>query len=249
MARHTNHIAAAFCACLLFTGEALAAKITKPVAVIELFTSQGCYSCPPADELVGEFSRDDTVLAISRHVTYWDYLGWKDSFGMKANTERQYAYARMLRERQVYTPQAVINGQAHAVGSRKDKILEVVEKVSAGKNGLVVPVDVTVGSDSVNIQVANMAEAEDATLYIMSMKSSQTVEIPKGENAGKTLTYYNVLHDVQALGMVKASGLNVQFPISELKQNGYDCYALVLQTKDKNGNPAAIIGAAFIEDL
>ncbi len=76
-----------------------AAEITQPSGVVELFTSQGCYSCPPADKLVGEFSKENKILALSWHVNYWDYLGWKDVFASKSNTERQYRYAKSLEER------------------------------------------------------------------------------------------------------------------------------------------------------
>ncbi|MEL7429214.1 MAG: DUF1223 domain-containing protein [Pseudomonadota bacterium] len=226
-----------------------AAKITTPKAVLELFTSQGCSSCPPADRLVEKFAQKGEILAISTHVDYWDYLGWKDSFATSANTQRQYAYARSLRESQVYTPQAVINGRAHVIGSKEEKIKQTVDRLSAASQGLIVPINITVDENRLNINVENHAAASDATLYIFSLSQMETVGIEKGENAGRKIVYHNVLKEIQPVGMLKAGGLSMDFPISELKKNGADCYAIVLQQNDADGNPSAIIGAVFVEDL
>ncbi len=234
---------------MMTAATASAVTIKKPTAVVELFTSQGCYSCPPADKIVGEFAQKNEVLAISRHVDYWDYLGWKDSFGMKANTERQYAYARALKERQVYTPQAVINGRSHAVGSKKDKILAQISAFENTPQGLTVPVEVAVSNDRVSINVAAHQDAKNATVYIFSMRRKEDVKIPRGENGGKTLTYHNVLQNVQTLGMVKPEGLSAEFPLSELKRNDSDCHAIILQSNDAQGNPGAIVGAIYLTDL
>jgi hypothetical protein len=227
-----------------------AVTISKPKAVVELFTSQGCSSCPPADKVVGKFASETDVLAISLHVDYWNYLGWKDSFSSKDNTKRQYGYATTFSEQQVYTPQAVINGQTHVVGSKEASIRNTAADMDNTGKGLSVPIDVKVEGKRLVVSVEQgISITGDATLYILSMSREEAVKIERGENAGKTIKYHNVLKDIQPVGMLKADGLSMDFPISELKQNGYDCHAILLQTNDGRGNPARILGAVFIEDL
>ena len=226
-----------------------AAEITQPSGVVELFTSQGCYSCPPADKLVGEFSKENKILALSWHVNYWDYLGWKDVFASKSNTERQYRYAKSLEERQVYTPQAIINGRTHAVGSNRSDITNALRGFESSNRGMTVPVEASLTDESLEITVANIADATEATLYMVFFNKEHEVKIKRGANGGKTLKYHNVVHDIQTLGMVKSNGLEMEFPIAEMKRHGYDGCALILQKNDAAGNPSAIIGATVISDL
>ena len=226
-----------------------AAQITQPKSVVELFTSQGCHSCPPADKIIGEYSNDSDVLGLSWHVDYWDYLGWKDVFASRANTQRQYGYARTLKERQVYTPQAVINGRTHVVGSRKEDITSAIDSFDNSNRSMIVPITATMTDASIKIAIENTVDAADATLYMVFFNKKHEVKIKRGENGGKTLVYYNVVHDSQALGMVKANGLQMEFPIAEMKRHGYDGCALILQKNDSSGNPSAILGATVITDL
>ncbi len=198
---------------------------------------------------MGEFAKGAELLALSWHVDYWDYLGWKDIFASQANTKRQYDYARALKERQVYTPQAVINGRVHAVGSNKDDIEGNLLKFATSNRGMIVPIDAKTTSESIKINIANSLEAADATLYMVFFNKEQRVEIIRGEDGGKTLSYHNVVHDIQALGMVKANGLEMEFPVAEMKRQGFDGCALILQKTDTAGNPSAIIGATIITDL
>ena len=231
------------------TGSANAIEITTPKAVVELFTSQGCHSCPPADKVIGEFTQTNEILGIGIHVDYWDYLGWKDQFASKSNTQRQYDYAKSLQERQVYTPQAVINGQTHEVGSRKSRIEGLINQLQKSGNGLTVAMNVSISGDTLNIAVPNEADARDATLYLFSMSSKESVEIANGENGGKTLQYHHILRSIQPIGMVKANGLSINFPISELKKDGNDCYALILQKMDPRGNPSRILSAVYMSNI
>ncbi len=226
-----------------------AAEISQPSGVVELFTSQGCYSCPPADKLIGDFSKTGDVLALSWHVNYWDYLGWKDIFASKSNTERQYRYAKSLEQRQVYTPQAIINGRAHVVGSNKSDITNTLSGFEASQRGMIVPVDATMTDESLKIAVASTSVSTDATLYMVFFNKEHEVNIKRGENGGKTLKYYNVVHDIQTLGMVKSDGLEMEYPVAEMKRRGFDGCALILQKNDAAGNPAAIIGATIISEL
>ena len=241
-------------ATFLVTGAALisaveAAEVTKPKGVIELFTSQGCYSCPPADKLIGKFAREGEFLALSWHVDYWDYLGWKDTFASPKNTERQQNYARALQERQVYTPQAVLNGRVHAVGSREGMINSLFEELEQGDKGLSVPIDVVVDQESVNILVEEGAVAEKATLHLVFFNKLETVKIERGENGGKELQYHNVVHMSQPLGLIGKDGFEMGYPKMEMTKSGYDSCALILQTHDADGNPGAIIGATVLSGL
>lgn len=236
-------------AVLVCAGLASAAEVTRPKAVVELFTSQGCHSCPPADKILGKFAKEEEILGLSRHVDYWDYLGWKDKFASPSNTELQYSYARALKERQVYTPQAVINGRRHAVGSDENGIRSSVSGMDVAGQGMVVPINVEIGDDSIKIRIEDTPEARDATLYMVYFDSLKTIEIARGENAGKELSYHNVVQDTQALGMVKAEGLQMEFPIAELKRGGFDSCAFLLQTHTPNGDPSAIVGAAVLKGI
>lgn len=226
-----------------------AVTIEKPKGVVELFTSQGCYSCPPADKLIGKFAKSNEILGLSLHVDYWDYLGWKDTFASADNTQRQYSYARALRERQVYTPQAVINGRVHAVGSHEGKIVTHVDAFNTAKQGLTVPIDVSMTDESLNIKVEKNALVENATLYMVFFNKVETVKIDRGENGGKTLNYHNVVHRMQPMGLVKKTGFDMDYPVVELVNSGFDGCALILQKHDASGNPGAILGAVVLSDL
>lgn len=236
--------------CLSFgvTGSAFGVTITKPDAVVELFTSQGCYSCPAADKVLGKFSENGNILGLSWHVNYWDYLGWKDTFASAENTERQYGYARSLRERQVYTPQAIINGREHAEGWDEAKIRSMASAFKASGQGMFVPIDVTMKDDSLHIQIDEGAVEKSATLYMVFFNKVHTVDIARGENGGKTLVYHNVVHKAQPLGLVKRSGFDMGYPKMEIAQSDFESCAIILQTNDKNGNPGAVIGAVVISD-
>lgn len=226
-----------------------AVTITKPKGVVELFTSQGCYSCPPADKLIGKFADSSDVLGLSFHVDYWDYLGWKDSFASPENTQRQYSYARALRERQVYTPQAVVNGRAHTVGSDERKIRALIDRFKAAGNGMSVPINVEMGQESLKITISEGDLKGSATLHMVMFNKSHTVKIDRGENGGKTLTYHNVVHRAQPLGLVKTEGFDMDYPAVEMANSGFDSCALILQRNDANGNPGEIIGAVVLSDL
>jgi len=240
----------AFLAAALFTFSAAeAANIKTPNAVVEVFTSQGCHSCPPADKIVEKFSLKGDILAISVHVDYWDYLGWKDIFASKENTLRQYGYARSMGESQVYTPQAVINGRDHVVGSRENSIHQVIKNHNGFNKGLTVPINAAINDNSIGISIDADSKVGDATLYVISMKKSESVEIKRGENTGKTIEYHNIMSDLQPIGMLKPNGLNIEYPVADLKKKGHDRYAFILQSMDGDGNPGPILGAVYITDL
>lgn len=224
-----------------------ASAADQPRGVVELFTSQGCSSCPPADKILSQYANDGDVLALSWHVDYWNYLGWKDTFSKAEFTDRQQRYAVSFRRRGIYTPQAVINGRDHAVGSRKGDIENLMRTYANSGKGLTVPIVVNRKPNKVN--VTTQASIGDATLYVVYFDKERTVKIKRGENSGATITYHNVVRGISMIGMLKDGKLDVTLALKELKRMGADSCALILQKTTPAGTPGAIVGAAIIDDL
>ena len=181
-----------------------AALADQPV-VVELFTSQGCSSCPPADKILGELAERDDVIALAMHVDYWDYLGWKDKFADPAYTKRQRAYARAKGERTIYTPQMVIGGTDHVVGSRPMKISNLVRKHA--KKDALVDVKLSKSGGQIVIEATPAGTIRGgAVVQLVTFVPKSTVDIRRGENAGRKLTYHNIVRDVAVLGKWNGSG-------------------------------------------
>ncbi len=234
----------------VFSAGSAIADSYSPRAVIELFTSQGCSSCPPADKIFADYATQDDILALVWHVDYWNYLGWEDTFSQPQFTERQQLYARTMHERQIYTPQAVINGRSHTVGSRKGKIEELIKAHSRSGKVLQIPVMVTVTGEKMQIRVDEKSATENhPTLYMIYFNRTRTVKIKRGENRGKTITYHNIVRETQMLGMLKDGAISVDLPLMEVKRAGYDACAILLQETTASGTPGTIIGAAVVDDL
>ncbi|MEP4151235.1 MAG: DUF1223 domain-containing protein, partial [Lentilitoribacter sp.] len=135
------------------SGLQAADNLQNPIGVVELFTSQGCSSCPPADKALGKLIEEGKVLALSYHVDYWNYLGWEDTLATKEATDRQYAYAKTLKRRGVYTPQVIVNGRDHLVGSNYNGIKARVSKFDSSERGLAVPLTISASSDEISISI------------------------------------------------------------------------------------------------
>lgn len=181
---------------LSLPGAALAQR--SPV-VVELFTSQGCTSCPPADALLGELADRPDVLPLALHVTIWDYLGWKDKFGLEANTRRQYAYAKAARKRSIYTPQMIVEGVDRAVGSDAERVLELVDEHA--RIPPAAELDIERRGEVLNIRLAPVGPAGSgpADVYLVRFMDNETVAIEYGENAGQEIEYHNIVTDWTAL--------------------------------------------------
>lgn len=167
-----------------------------PPVVIELFTSQGCSSCPPADELIAHIQEEygDDVITLSYHVDYWDYIGWKDPFATKAFTQKQYTYAQKFRSRNVYTPQAVINGRTHYTGSDRSALYNVLESRSTTPTtvALTVPKVATEGKRiAIDYTLSDAALANELT-FAITVKE-RTTQVRRGENRNKTLTNSHIV--------------------------------------------------------
>lgn len=225
---------------------AVPAQEAKPAkGVVELFTSQGCSSCPPADKALATLAREGEVVALSYHVDYWNYLGWADTLASKDNTDRQYAYARMFGRSGVYTPQAVLNGREHMNGANLDAIRARIAGLAAEGKGLSVPIDIEVRDDELRIRVG--AGEGKANIVIAYFERQRAIEIEKGENRGKTIDYWHAVTAMETIGMWEGKETNLVLPAAMLrkkKKNG-GC-AVLLQRMRTAETPGAILGATVL---
>ena len=219
----------------------------RPLGVVELFTSQGCSSCPPADRLMGRLATEKDLIALSFNVDYWDYLGWKDTLGSPDNSARQRAYAGRRGDGAVYTPQVVVNGRDHVQGSNEAAIRAALAGDAA--NGKAPDLDITMTADDVSVTVtvpdAATAGPLDATLWLVTYSQAATVAITRGENRGEKITYHNVVRSMRAIGMWKGKALTATLPRAELMKNGADGCAVILQDAGE-GHLGPVLGAAII---
>ncbi len=183
----------------------LATGIVRPAAaddhpvVVELYTSQGCSSCPPADVVFHDLATREDVIALSLHVDYWDYIGWADTFARPEFTERQRRYVSAAGQNMVFTPHMVVGGAVHLAGVKPMQLAEAIQRVKA----MPMPVSLTIRRDGPDLVIAAEARAPDpGTMVIQLVRylPEETVRIGRGENAGRTLTYANVVTDLDTLG-------------------------------------------------
>ena len=196
------------CAFSLFVGyaQALAADRDRPI-VVELFQSQGCSSCPPANRNVLAIADRPDILALSWEVTYWDYLGWRDTFGDHAFTQRQYDYAKSLGHDGVFTPQVVVNGRMDGVGADPGELRELIDKASARAPGP----EVTLANGQVRIGAAPGAGEVVLVRYDPALVQ---VAVHRGENAGETLPHRNVVRQLVYLGKWNGGQLSLTLPVA-----------------------------------
>lgn len=213
------------------------AAIADPV-LVELFTSQGCSSCPPADEILGQLTDRDDVVALSLHVDYWDYLGWKDPFASPAFSERQRAYARAAEKTMIYTPQMVVGGRDHVVGTKAMKLAADIQRHAELPDRVQLEVGRT--GDTLKIKADMLVDINsDVMVYLVRYDPKKTTKIIKGENSGKTLDYHNVVTDWTALGRWTPSA-----PLTEeVKISGDNPAVVILQ----EGMSGPILSVARID--
>jgi hypothetical protein len=221
---------------------ASAETVSRPKAVVELFTSQGCASCPPADALLTSLSEQDDVVALAYHVDYWDYAGWEDTFGDEAYSDRQRAYAKSWGSSRIYTPQMVVNGANGVVGSKRNEVHHALDGAS-----LTLDVDIEVDGDMFKITVPPDDRLADAVVWAVTYLDRADVSIEKGENAGKSMAYTQVVTGRQALGMWESAvGAQLKLPMPEMLTAGSTGIAIIVQ-QENQGLPGRIIGAASFE--
>ena len=234
----------AYAAVVICSSVPLQSAQAEPRAVIELFTSQGCSSCPPADQLLGELTSDASLIAVSVPVDYWDYLGWKDTLADPHNTARQKAYAHARGDGQVYTPQVVVNGTLHALGSDKAAI-ELAIAASRKNGAMSLLPTLTVGEGRLNVTVPDLVDARaSGEVWLVGVVKAATIAIARGENKGRTITYHNVARRWIKLGDWTGKASSWSIPVQTFKAANVDEAAVLVQggTVEK---PKAILGATL----
>ncbi len=214
----------------------------KRQVVVELFTSQGCSSCPPADALLGKLAERKDILALSLPVTYWDMLGWKDTLASEANTRRQKAYAAAMGRGGIYTPQMIVDGATDVVGSREGQVESVIAARTADMRNVPVILSATPGILHIAVGPAPKGNGAEATLWLFHILSHASVRITAGENQGRSLLYRNSVRDVRAIGIWRGQPISLELPRTDPLGSAYDTVAVVLQ----EGGYGRIIGAAVL---
>jgi hypothetical protein len=246
--RHITFVGAVICTAALTPPPADA---TEPRAVIELFTSQGCSSCPPADKLLAVLSRDPTLIALSLPVDYWDYLGWKDTLALHGHSNRERAYADARGDREVYTPQVVVNGIVPVLGSDAAAIERAIAKTRQSAAPLIVPVTLTVAGGKVSVNIPSAADKHgNAEVWLCPVTAKAQVAIERGENRGHTLTYTNVVRRWVKLGVWTGKAESFSVPLASLANADFslqdiDRVAVVVQS-GVAAKPGVMLGAAVV---
>jgi len=218
----------------------------QPVTVLELFTSQGCSSCPPADKLLWELSERSDVIVLSEHVDYWDYIGWKDTFASHFFTHRQKAYAGSRADGRIYTPQMVVNGSVNTIGSDKVAIDAVIADQKAKGATPALPVSLSRSGDTVSIDLPKPpAGSPHAEVWVVGVNPMVSVSIARGENQGREAQYRNVARQFVRLGDWNESG--TRFSVKRESLPADSRKAVVLVQIVKSGHPGAILGAGMIK--
>lgn len=222
----------------LSLGIGAAQAADKRPVVVELFTSQGCHSCPPADAFLAELARRDDVLALSLHVDYWDYIGWKDPFAQRAYTERQRGYSRALSQRYVYTPQMVVDGTLQGVGSDRaeiNRLIDKARKVADAGPGLAVA-----GAGTQRVLRIGAAKAgSEATVWLIGFDRAHETPVRAGENSGKRLENHNVVRMMEPVGTWKGAAAEIALDLSAIAAN-CDSAAVIVQTEEMGPVVAAM---------
>jgi hypothetical protein len=220
-----------------------AAMGAEPRAVIELFTSQGCSSCPPADKLAGELAQDPSLLVMSLPIDYWDYLGWKDTLANPGHTNRQRAYSKVRGDREVYTPQVVVNGMAQVLGSDRSAIDSAIKHTAKHAGTLSLPVAVSVADNQISVNVpADKGKVTKGEIWLCPITRNVPVAVGKGENSGNTITYHNVVRKWIKLGEWTGAARSFTLPVRDLGDDEAESVAVIIQAGSKEA-PGAMLGA------
>ncbi|MBX3520084.1 MAG: DUF1223 domain-containing protein [Xanthobacteraceae bacterium] len=223
------------------TGWSSSPALAGGKTVVELFTSQGCNSCPPADKLLGRLTQNPNVIPLTLAVDYWDYLGWKDTLALHGHTLRQRNYAKVRGDMNVYTPQAIVNGVKYAVGSDEREISAALRNHPGNER----EIPLTVKRDGDNITVDVGASEGKATVWLVTVKNKIEVQIARGENKGETISYFNVVRSWRNLGAYSGSPIRTSVPVGELTKDGADAVVVFVQNGAEN-SPGAIRNAEIV---
>lgn len=249
-------LALAFGLLLAFAPSAYARDVATSdeiAGVVELFTSQGCSSCPPADRVLTAFARRADVLALSYHVDYWDYIGWRDAFASRENTERQRAYSHALGTRSVYTPQMIVNGTTALSKARAREVeaaIAAAPEISQAQHG-----HVRLELEDRKLRVSARAPSPTATdgmqavLVLVTYRGDQITDVGRGENEGRKLLNSHSVRHFRVLGSLAERPLDVEMPVSMLAEpdGGKTGCAAFIQMMGEDGEPGPILAAAKID--
>lgn len=215
------------------------------MTVIELFTSQGCSSCPTADALLETYAGRTDLVALTFPVDYWDYLGWKDTLASPKFSARQRAYAKARGDGRVYTPQVVVNGLTHVVGSSAPEIDKAILATGPQVEPLRVGVRLMSKNEHlvINLDAApDPSKAGEATIWLALIQRKAEVQIKRGENTGRTVVYHNVVREWMPVGMWNGQAATIKLAHHAIKQSGVDGCAIVVQ----HGDAGQIVGSAML---
>jgi hypothetical protein len=240
-----RYVAVGAIAAVLTAG--VSASAAEPRAVIELFTSQGCSSCPPADKLLGDLSNDPTLIPLTLATTLWDYLGWKDTLAIAGHYNRQTAYSHVRGDREVYTPQVVVNGTVQALGSDRAAIERAIAQSRHNAATLSLPLTLTIENGRLTVAAAAAAKSDTASAEVWLCPLSKAVEVAigRGENSGHTITYHNVVRRWVKLGVWNGKAETWSIPVADFKSDGVNAVAVVVQ-HGAAAAPGAMLGAAMM---
>lgn len=242
-----NHLRAGCLAALgafLFWHGAMAGEAKPQPILVELYTSQGCSSCPPADAILGQIKGREDVVSLSFNVDYWDYIGWRDTLAKRENTLRQQAYEKVLPSHRVYTPQMVIDGVRDVVGNQRKDVLDAIARRAAEAAGKRVSISLAQTGDTVEARIATMPGIKTpATVWLAHTLSSRTVNIANGENSGRVITYHNVVRGFSAVGKWSGEAVTLELPARGVPGETIDGVAVWVQA----GDPGPVLGAAQIK--
>ena len=212
------------------------AEHRQPV-LVELYTSQGCSDCPPADEILADLARRSDVVALSFPVTYWDMLGWKDTFASASNTNRQKAYAEALGRLGTYTPQIIIDGIEDVVGNKRHSVLSAVTRHYALRRAAEpISLNAAYNAQNLTIEISGVApesitEDGSAIIWVMRVFGHASVAIEDGENKDRRLAYTNVVRDIRPVGMWSGGEKTLRLPLN-LDRANHDSVAIIIQSGD-----------------
>jgi hypothetical protein len=232
--------------CLVSLATQSVAQTRQVKASIELFTSQACSSCPPADKVIGELARDPQVVALSLPVDIWDYLGWRDTLALKGHTNRQKAYAQSRGDLEVYTPQVVVNGVLHMVGSDRSAIDRAIEASKREGTAMQLQLALKIEGDKLAVGVpagTNPGSPAPAEVWLIPITRKIPVAIERGENRGQTITYNNVVRRWLRLGDWSGNSESYNVSIKDFQNGEIDSVAVIIQGST-NGSPGVMLGAA-----
>ena len=225
-------------------GSASAQSPARPASlmVVELFTSQGCSSCPAADVVFKSYAARRDLVALSMSVDYWDYLGWKDTLASAKFSKRQRAYAQTRGDGQVYTPQVVINGLDHVVGSSKGSIEAALKAHAAKPSTLALAAALEKGTITISIGPATEVVPE-MTVWLAIVQGEAQIDVKAGENRGRKLTYFNVVRELVPAGMWSGTATSIRQSASALSSGANQRFAVLVQ----KGIGGPIVAATWVD--